>query len=123
LGQLLGGIVRGATSEAKIGNPDLFSNLTAGAVMAFAVIAALNELNVAPVVVNTLFIGLVSAVALALGLAFGLGGRETAGKLTEKWAAQLETSAQKVQAMPPKPKAVPVMPNTGTPSKTIRTSS
>jgi hypothetical protein len=123
LGQLLGGIVRGATSEAKVGNPGLLSNLTAGAVMAFAIIAALNELNVAPVVVNTLYIGLVAAVALALGLAFGLGGRETAGKLTEKWAAQLETSAKKVQAMPPKPKVAPAMPNSGNPTKTIRTSS
>ncbi len=123
LGQLLGGIVRGAASEAKVGNPDLLSNLTAGAVMAFAIIAALNELNVAPVVVNTLYIGLVAAVALALGLAFGLGGRETAAKLTEKWADQLEASAKKVQAVPPKPKAMP-MPNGGAAAaKTMRTSS
>ena len=119
LGQLLGGIVRGATSEAKVGNPDLLSNLTAGAVMAFAIIAALNELNVAPVVVNTLYIGLVSALALALGLAFGLGGRETAAKLTEKWAADLETSAKKVRALPPKPQTSPSVQS----AKRIRTSS
>jgi hypothetical protein len=119
LGQLLGGIVRGATSEAKVGNPDLLSNLTAGAVMAFAIIAALNELNVAPVVVNTLYIGLIAALALALGLAFGLGGRETAAKLTEKWAAQLETSAKKVQALPPKPQTAQSMQS----AKRIRTSS
>jgi hypothetical protein len=75
LGQLLGGIVRGAASEAKIGNGGLLSKLTFGAVIAFAIIAALNELNVAPVVVDTLYIGLVAALALALGLAFGLGGR------------------------------------------------
>jgi Conserved TM helix len=97
LGQLLGGIVRGAASEAKIGNANLLSRLTFGAVMAFAIIAALNELNVAPVVVNTLYIGLVAALALALGLAFGLGGRDTAARLTERWAAQLETTAKKVQ--------------------------
>jgi hypothetical protein len=91
-------LVRGAASEAKIGNANLLSKLTFGAVMAFAIIAALNELNVAPVVVNTLYIGLVAALALALGLAFGLGGRDTAARLTEQWADQLETTTEKVQA-------------------------
>jgi hypothetical protein len=103
LGQLLGGIVRGGASEAKVGDAALLARLTSGAVMAFAIIAALNELDVAPVVVNTLYIGLVSAVALALGLAFGLGGRETAGRLTEQWAGQLHTAAQKVQSSQPVP--------------------
>ena len=101
LGQLLGGIVRGAAGEAKIGNADLLATLTSGAVMAFAIIAALNELNVAPVVVDTLYIGLVAALALALGLAFGLGGRETAARLTEQWSAQLTETTKKVQAAQP----------------------
>ncbi len=120
LGKLLGGIVHGGASEAKIGNANLLSRLTYGAVIAFAVIAALNELNVAPIVVNTLYIGLVAAVSLALGLAFGLGGRETAAKLTEQWAGQLEMTAKKVQALPPRP---PTPPTTQTSAKRIRTSS
>ena len=97
LGQLLGGIVRGAASEASLGNPALLARLTSGAVMAFAIIAALNELNVAPVVVNTLYIGLVAAVSLALGLAFGLGGRESAARLTERWVSQAGETAARVQ--------------------------
>ncbi|BDE07946.1 hypothetical protein WPS_32220 [Vulcanimicrobium alpinum] len=105
LGQLLGAIVRGAASEAMVGNSGLLAKLTSGAVMAFAIIAALNELNVAPVVVNTLYIGLVSALALALGLAFGLGGRETAARLTEKWSGQLETTVTKIQAIQESPAA------------------
>lgn len=98
LGQLLGGIVRGAALEAKLGNANLLARLTYGAVIAFAIIAALNELNVAPVVVNTLYIGLVAALALALGLAFGLGGRDTAARLTERWVGQAENTAQRVQS-------------------------
>ena len=101
IGQLLAGIVRGAASEAKFGNASLLSKLTFGAIMAFAIIAALNELNVAPVVVNTLYIGLVAALTLALGLAFGLGGRDTAARLTEQWAGQLEATATKVQGTQP----------------------
>jgi hypothetical protein len=97
LGQLLSGVVRGAAAEARLGNPALLARLTNGAVMAFAIIAALNELNVAPVVVDTLYIGLVAALALALGLAFGLGGRDTAAKLTEHWAGQAQSTLQRVQ--------------------------
>lgn len=100
-GNLLAGIVRGGASEARIGNPDLLAKLTSGAVLAFAIIAALNELNIAPVVVDTLYIGLVAALALALGLAFGLGGRDTAARLTERWAGAAESSTKKLQGKAP----------------------
>ncbi len=98
LGNLLAGIVRGAASEAGMSNPSLLGKLASGAVMAFAIIAAVNELGVAPVVVNTLYIGLVAAISLALGLAFGLGGRETAARLTEQWVGQAQSTAAKAQS-------------------------
>jgi hypothetical protein len=100
-GQLLGGIARGALREARIGDADLLARLTQAAVVAFAIIAALNQLEVAPIVVNTLFIGLVATLALALGLAFGLGGREVAARLTERWSHQLETATNQRQTPPP----------------------
>ncbi len=103
LGQLLSGIVRGSAVEAGLGNAPLLAKLTQGAVMAFAIIAAINELNIAPVVVNTLYIGLVSALALALGLAFGLGGRDTAARLTEKWTGQLESTTKQLSSSSPSP--------------------
>jgi Conserved TM helix len=112
LGQLLGGIVRGGAREAKLGNANVLAKLTQGTVIAFAIIAALNELNVAPVVVNTLYIGLVAALALALGLAFGLGGRHTAARLTEQWAGQLESTTKKLQATSSPATGVPTV--TGT---------
>lgn len=98
LGNLLAGIVRGSASEAGMGNPSLLGKLASGGVMAFAIIAAVNELGVAPVVVNTLYIGLVAAISLALGLAFGLGGRETAAKLTEQWVGSAQSTAAKAQS-------------------------
>ena len=101
LGKLLGGLAHGAASEARIGNAGLLARLTYGAIMAFAVIAALNELNVAPIVVNTLYIGLVAAISLALGLAFGLGGRDTAARLTAQWTSQLESTAKRGAAAAP----------------------
>ncbi len=96
-GQLLGGLVRGSASEAGLGNANLLGRLTSGAVLAFAIIAALNELNIAPVVVNTLYIGLVAAVSLALGLAFGLGGRDTAARYTERWMGNADAAVNKLQ--------------------------
>ncbi|GAC1306680.1 MAG: hypothetical protein NVS2B3_12890 [Vulcanimicrobiaceae bacterium] len=103
LGQILGGVVRAGASEAGLASANTLAKLTSGAVMAFAIIAALNELNVAPVVVNTLYIGLVAAISLALGLAFGLGGRETAARYTERWAGNAESAATKLQSSTPDP--------------------
>ena len=55
------------------------------AIIVFAVLAALNQLGVASDLIKILFTGFVAMVALAGGLAFGLGGRETAEKLLRKF--------------------------------------
>lgn len=81
----LANIVRGASAEAGMTNPDTLANVTRIAVWAFAVVVAVNQLGVARTLINTLFTGLVSAVALAAGLAFGLGGRDMAGRKLEEW--------------------------------------
>jgi small-conductance mechanosensitive channel len=81
----LAGLVRGAAAKADLGNPDLLANLARIAVWAFAIVAALNQIGVARELVNTLFIATVGAVALALGLAFGIGGRDTAAEVVREW--------------------------------------
>jgi len=50
------------------------------AIIFFAVLAALNQLQIAQELVQMLFAGIVFATALAFGLAFGLGGREAASR-------------------------------------------
>lgn len=82
----LANIVRGASAEAGMTNPDTLANVTRVAVWAFAVVVAVNQLGVARTLINTLFTGLVSAVALAAGLAFGLGGRDLAARKLEDWS-------------------------------------
>lgn len=101
LAQLLSGVVRGAASEAGMGNAGLLAKLASGGVMAFAIIAAVNQLGIAPIVVNTLYIGLVASLSLALGLAFGLGGRDTAARLTQQWVGQAEQTAATAAARAP----------------------
>jgi hypothetical protein len=65
---------------------------------AIAVIIAINQIGIAANLVNTLFIGLVAAVSLAFGLAFGLGGRDVAAELTRSWYEQSQQTAAKVKA-------------------------
>jgi hypothetical protein len=55
--------------------------LAFAATFGFGVVAAATQIGVATTLIDILFAGLVGALALALGLAFGLGGREEAGQL------------------------------------------
>ncbi len=59
------------------------------AVWAFAVIIALSELGIAEQFMSALFIGLVAMMALAGGLAFGLGGKEAASKTINRMSENL----------------------------------
>jgi len=81
----LGNLVRGAASEAGLSNTNFLSKTSAIIVWAFAIVVAVNQLGIATELVNTLFMAVVGAIALGMGLAFGLGGRETAGEILRKW--------------------------------------
>ena len=96
LARFVAGIVRGATSEMGFGNPDLIANIARYAILGFAVIAAVDQLGIAETVVNTLFTMIVAAVALAFALAFGLGGQQTAARITEGWYQSGQQASQKV---------------------------
>jgi Conserved TM helix len=92
----LADLVRGATAEAGLGNPDMMAGIARVAVMAFAVVIAVDQVGIATTLVNTLFMAVVGALALALGLAFGLGGRETAGQIVAGWYQKGQQAAPKV---------------------------
>jgi hypothetical protein len=81
----LSNLVRGATAQAGFDNPDVLANIARIAVWAFGIVLAVNQIGVAQELVNTLFMAFVGALALAAGLAFGLGGRETAAHIVDNW--------------------------------------
>jgi hypothetical protein len=78
-------IVRGSAVGAGLSNPDVLAAATRIAVWTFAVVVAVSQLGVATALINTLVVGVVGAVALAAGLAFGLGGRDRAAELLERF--------------------------------------
>jgi len=94
----MAGLVRGASAEAGLGNPELLATIARGAVWAFAIVIAVNQIGVAATLVNTLFMAVVGALALALGLAFGLGGRETAARIVSDWYERGQQSAPRIAA-------------------------
>ncbi|NNU43566.1 mechanosensitive ion channel family protein [Ramlibacter montanisoli] len=81
----LSNVVRGAASEADLSNADFLAKTASVVVWAFAIVVAVNQLGIATELVNTLFMAIVGALALSLGLAFGLGGRDTAAEIVRKW--------------------------------------
>lgn len=81
----LSNLVRGSAAEAGIGNANFLARLASMLVWAFAIVVAVNQIGIASTLVNTLFMAFVGALALGAGLAFGLGGRETAGQIVRNW--------------------------------------
>jgi len=85
-------IVRGATATARIGSPTVFAAIARWAIIGFAALIALEQLQIAPALITVLFTAIVGAVAIAFGLAFGLGGQETA----RRWLARGENTVTNV---------------------------
>ncbi len=79
-------IVRGGMAKTNVGNPNVFANIARYAIMGFAALIALEQLQIAPALIQILFMAIMGALALAFGLAFGLGGREAA----QRWLAKGE---------------------------------
>jgi hypothetical protein len=59
------------------------------AVLIFVFLVVLNQLGIASDLIRILFAGIVAMVALAGGLAFGLGGKEAAKDIIEKLRKRL----------------------------------
>jgi small-conductance mechanosensitive channel len=87
LGMIVGEFVRSlilASAGGMAGVPTV-AKIAKGAVIVIAIFMALQQLGVAEEIVTAAFTLILGAVALAVGLAFGLGNRELAGEITRRW--------------------------------------
>lgn len=81
-----------------VGGAEALGVFAVYAIMIFVILIALDQLGLGDIVRQT-FLIILSAVALALALAFGIGGRKRAAELLERWtrskAANKETRDRK----------------------------
>lgn len=64
---------------------DILGKLAQYAIMTFVVLIALDQVNVGGAIVRQSFLIILAGVVFALALAFGLGGKDAAAELIERW--------------------------------------
>lgn len=84
LARFVARVVRHSIQAAGFGSADLLATVAQWAIVIFTVLATLQELGVAEAFVQTLYTGFIAMVAIAGGLAFGMGGREHASRTLDK---------------------------------------
>lgn len=82
-------VVRASMQAAEFAAPNTIGILIRWAIWIFAILAVFNQLGVAANLINTLFMGFVAFLAVAGGLAFGLGGQGVARDWLERVSKEL----------------------------------
>lgn len=88
-GNFVRGLVRASVMGAKLHAAKTLGTVAYWGIVIFGFLTALVQLGVAVQVINTLITGLVAMLALAGGLAFGLGGRDHASQWLSKMKDEL----------------------------------
>ncbi len=78
IGTFTGEVVQKAVKASKLHSGEVIGGIAKWAIIVFSFMAALVQLGIAASLIETLFTGLVAMIAIAGGLAFGLGGRDVA---------------------------------------------
>lgn len=87
LGIVVGEFVRGLilASAGTVEGVPILANVAKATVVVIAIFMALQQLGVAEELITAAFTVVLGAVALAVGLAFGLGNTTLAGEVTRRW--------------------------------------
>lgn len=93
-GVLLAGLaealVKGVVKTIDVKSSRMLGTVTSYLIMIVAVMAGVSELGIAQTFINTLFMGFVAAIAVAAGLAFGLGSKDTVAKIMDEWYTKMK---------------------------------
>jgi hypothetical protein len=77
--------VKGAVQSMSGKSARLLGKVSSYLIMVIAIMAAVAELNIAQQFIATLFTGFVAMLALAFGLAFGLGSKNVVDEFMSEW--------------------------------------
>lgn len=84
-------VVEGSAKAAHLPSSGLLGGMTKWSIWVFAILAALYQLGIAGPFVQTLFTAFVAMLALAGGLAFGLGGKDHASKFLDRLKSDISS--------------------------------
>ncbi len=84
-GRFVGNAVQTYLGNIGISDAELLGRVAQYAIVVFVVLIAIDQLDIGGDLVQRTFLILLTGVVLALALAFGLGGREWAAGLLERW--------------------------------------
>jgi len=90
VGDYVGKFVKASVTGAGLKTQASLAAITRWVFYIFGILAALSQLKVATYIINTLFTGIVAMLAVAGGLAFGLGGKDLAREILEKIRGAVE---------------------------------
>ena len=90
VGDYVGKFVKASVAGAGLKTQASLAAITRWVFYIFGILAALSQLKVATYIINTLFTGIVAMLAVAGGLAFGLGGKDLAREILEKIRGAIE---------------------------------
>jgi len=83
--RFVGKSAAGHCADAGIGDAPIIGRIVQYAVMVFVVLLAVDQLDIGGRLIQQTFLILLAGVVVALALSFGLGGREHAARLLERW--------------------------------------
>ncbi|MSR76316.1 MAG: hypothetical protein EXS68_01870 [Candidatus Ryanbacteria bacterium] len=83
-------VVRGSAQAASMPSASLIGAVAKWAIWVFAILAALFQLGIAGALIQTVITAFVAMLAIAGGLAFGLGGKEHASEFISKLKRDLK---------------------------------
>jgi len=83
-------VAAGSARVASLKSAGFLGKVARWAIWIFAILAALVQLNVATMLVQQLFTGVVIAIAIAVGIAFGLGGQKAAERYLDNLQSEMK---------------------------------
>ncbi len=89
LANFLKKVVKASVMSARLHAAGFLSALTWWAIVIFGLTIALGQIGIDVTILNTVITGIIVMFALAGGIAFGLGGKDAAARLIEKFQEQV----------------------------------
>jgi hypothetical protein len=83
--RFIGNAVENFCLQAQVPDGDMLSRIARYIILAFVIMIALSQVEVGGEIVQHTFLIILAGLMLALALAFGLGGRDWAAALLQRW--------------------------------------